>query len=61
MLNVWLPMPDATDLTLDAVIRRANQYRHKAVELRDVDPVVSASYDWMADFVIEGMNEESHG
>ena len=49
-------MPDATPaLTLDAAIRRANQYRHKAIER----PADAAVLNFLADLALVGMKEET--
>ena len=50
-------MPDTPDLTLYAAIRRANQYRHKAIER----PADAAVLDFLADLALAGMKDEGHG
>ena len=46
-------MPDTPDLTLYAAIRRANQYRHDAIER----PVDAAVLNFLADLAIAAMGE----
>ena len=49
-------MPDPTpDLTLDAEIRRANQYRHDAIER----PADAAVLDFLADLALAAMRERA--
>ena len=50
-------MPDTPDLTLDAAIRRANQYTRKAIE----KPDIGGFWDELAAFAIKNMKDEGHG
>ena len=49
-------MPDTPDLTLYAAIRRANQYRHDAIER----PADAAVLHFLANLALAGMKEEDH-
>ena len=49
-------MPDTPDLTLDAAIRRANQYTRKAIE----KPDIGGFWDELAAFAIKNMKDEGH-
>ena len=48
-------MPDTPDLTLDAAIRRANQYTRKAIE----KPDIGGFWDELATFVIKNMKDKA--
>ena len=56
LLSAGLPMPDTPDLTLDAAIKRANQYTRKAIE----KPDIGGFWDELAAFAIKNMKDEGH-